>query len=475
MEIEKKIDDIFSRGVGQFIDPDGTFRKKLLAKAKGEYDKDIIIKYGVDPTRPDIHLGHAVCFRKLRQLQDLGCKVIFLVGDFTATIGDPTGKSKTRLEMEQKDVESNVQTYLDQIDFLLDTEERVFSWIRNSDWFYSPADIRGDVVKECGFIDEKGNKIPIKGDSLVSRSMAYIETRMQKISLHRDVIHSVSLQNALFVLRKITHSQLIERDMFQDRLNKGEPLFVHEMLYPVFQGLDSNVLHKIYGSCDLEVGGTDQTFNMLMGRDVMEMENISPQAVMTLNLLEGTDGKEKMSKSLDNYIGITEELNSMFGKVMSIPDTSIINYFELATEVPMEEIESIREAIDSNSMNPRDAKVRLAREIVALYHGAEEAAKAEEYFVNTFSKGEIPEDIPTTLASIVDPQADGAKKYETVVDLIVRMGFAKSKSDAWRKVEQGGVSIDGEKLAPEDIGITKDRYDGKVLKVGKKDFVKIVF
>jgi len=465
MEIEKKIDDIFSRGVGQFIDPDGAFRKKLLAKAKGEYDKDIIIKYGVDPTRPDIHLGHAVCFRKLRQLQDLGCKVIFLVGDFTAMIGDPTGKSKTRPNIDLEEVESNVETYLNQVGrLLISDDENKFGWIPNSEWYYGVTDIKSPSEEKLLNVTEKAAK--------------WESTRFQKNFPWRNgVIDNVSLATfVLYGLKKVTYARLIERDMFQNRIKEGRELYMHEMLYPVFQGLDSYLIHKIYKGCDLEAGGTDQTFNMLMGRQLMESADIDePQSVLSFRLLEGTDGNEKMSKSLDNYIGITEEPNSMFGKVMSIPDTSIINYFELATEVPMEEIESIREAIDNHSMNPRDAKVRLAKEIVALYHGAAEAAKAEEYFVNTFSKGEIPEDIPTTLVSIVNPQADGAKKYETAVDLIVRMGFAKSKSDAWRKVEQGGVSIDGEKLAPEDIGITKDRYDGKVLKVGKKDFVKIVF
>lgn len=449
MEIEKKIDDIFSRGAGQFIDPDGAFRKKLLLKAKGKYNKDIIIKYGVDPTRPDIHLGHAVCFRKLRQLQELGCKVVFLVGDFTAMIGDPTGKSKTRPNIDLEEVKSNVKTYLEQVGKLVDiSSEKSFDWIPNSDWYASITDFPGLNLDE----QTKNWK-----ESKLQSRLSWRKGRIELVTLVSFVLNG---------LKKITFAQLIDRDMFQDRIKEGKELYMHEMLYPVFQGLDSYLIHKIYGSCDLELGGTDQTFNMLVGRHLMQQaeEKVEPQTVVSFRLLEGTDGNEKMSKSLDNYIGITEEPNSMFGKVMSIPDTSIVNYFELATEVPMDEIKLIKSSIKNNSINPRDAKVRLAREIVALYHGDDEAAKAEEYFVNTFSKGEIPEDIPEAKVE------EGTR----LLDLIVSLGFAESKGDARRKIEQGGVELGGEKITDPNSVLVAD-HSGKVLKIGKKDFVKIVF
>ncbi|MFH1375654.1 MAG: tyrosine--tRNA ligase, partial [Patescibacteria group bacterium] len=288
---------IFSRGVSEVIG-----EKELLQKLKKDPTK-VVIKYGVDPTRPDIHLGHAVCFRKLREFQELGCKVVFLIGDFTARIGDPSGKSKIRPELDQAEVEANVKTYLEQAGKILLTDPEHFVWIRNSDWFVSMHDVRapdGQTFK----IEADGKRMetpPLPGNHILARANAWLATRMQK-----GAVRHYSFINVLAVLRRVSHARLIERDMFAERIKKGEPIFMHEMLYPVIQGIDSNVLSDIFSSCDVELGGTDQHFNMLMGREVMEMNKKQPQSVITLPILEGTDGKEKMSKSFDNYIGIIE-------------------------------------------------------------------------------------------------------------------------------------------------------------------------
>jgi tyrosyl-tRNA synthetase len=473
-ELEQKIDEILTRGVGEFIDPDNVFRKKLIAKAEGKYDKDIIVKYGVDPTRPDIHLGHAVCFRKLRQLQDLGCKVVFLVGDYTAKIGDPTGKNTTRPEMDQESVENNMKTYLEQIDRIIKVDPDVFSWIRNSDWFLGVTDLDVSPNEIVNIAGTDGRSISVPGNSFVGKAEIYQRERMQITHLKKQGVFGTTLLTILRILRHITFAQLKERDMFKKRIENGNDLYMHEMLYPIFQGIDSLSINKIYGSCDLEVGGTDQTFNMLMGRDVQKNDkqelinlgkNTDQQAVLSFNLLEGTDGKEKMSKSLDNYIGITEESNQMFGKVMSIPDSSIINYFELCTEISAQEIEKIEKEIQNGKMNPRDAKLKLAFEITKIYHGENEAQKAQEYFINTFSKKEIPQEVAEFIV-----EGESIK----ITELLVKSGNATSLGDARRKIEQGGVSIKEEKITDPQTTITKD-FDGNVVKVGKFGFVKVKF
>lgn len=450
--LEKKIDEVLSRGVGEFIDPDNTFRKKLVAKASGLFDGEIIIKYGVDPTRPDIHLGHAVCFRKLRQLQELGCKIIFLVGDFTAMIGDPTGKSKTRPKIDLDEVRLNVKTYLDQVGRLLVSDDsKQFDWIPNSDWYVGIHDM---------FADEPSTE-------LEKKVSAWKDSRFQGKLRSDNHINTVTLVTFILNgLKQITYARLIERDMFQDRIASGRELYMHEMLYPVFQGLDSCLIYNTFGACDLEVGGTDQTFNMLVGRHLMESNPASsmpPQAVLSFRLLEGLDGKEKMSKSLNNYIAITDTPNEMLGKVMSLPDTSIVNYFKLCTDISLSEIEVI-EAKLGGELNPRDAKLRLAKEIVTIYHGTEEAEKAEGYFIQAFSKKEIPDDIREVKLS----------ESVKLIDFLVEQGLATSKGDARRKIEQGGVSLDGEKLTELDM-LLESVHAGRVMKVGKKDFVKIVF
>ncbi|MCX6736119.1 MAG: tyrosine--tRNA ligase [Candidatus Parcubacteria bacterium] len=460
-EIEKKIGDIFSRGVGKFVDPDDAFRKKLLAKAKGEYPQDIIIKFGVDPTRPDIHLGHSVVLRKLRSLQDMGCKIIFLIGDYTAQIGDPTGKSKVRPEVEQKEVEANMKTYLDQVGKILRTDEKVFSWIRNSDWFYGVADI---FSPNAVTVTQEGKSLTFPANSFLSKAAIFDQTRMQRTHLHKEGIESITFQGLLWTLKHITHGRLIQRDMFQERIENGEELYMHEMLYPVIQGIDSLIISHLYGSCDLEVGGTDQTFNMLMGRDVMKANKAVEQSVLSFELLVGTDGKEKMSKSLDNYVAITDEPSDMYGKIMSVPDTALKTYFELCTYTPLDMVKEIFEKIEKGG-NPRDAKMRLAKEIVSIYHGEAKAIEAEEEFVNTFQKGGVPENMPEVNVS--------EKKYEAL-ELLQKCfeGEDKSNSEIRRLFDQGAISLNEEKVS--DIHEKLSVKDGDIVKAGKKTWFKLV-
>lgn len=456
--------DVLSRGVAEFFDPQNKFREKLNQKASGNYDKDIVIKLGIDPTRPDIHIGHAVLLRTLRKFQDLGCKVVFLIGDFTASIGDPTGKSKIRPEIEQMEIEANMKTYLDQVGKILNTDEKVFSWIRNSDWFYEVSDIAAPDSKVSMAVEKAGLKfnVDINPQSFLGKAIIYESSRMQKTHLKRSEIQAITLRGLVWTLRSITHARLIERDMFQERLKKGEELYMHEMLYPVFQGIDSVIISQIYGSCDLEIGGTDQTFNMLMGRDVMKMNRVEEQSVMSMKLLRGTEGKEKMSKSLDNYISINESPDQMFGKVMSVPDSVMKEYFELCTYTPIEEINNI---FSNEISNPRDLKVRLAKEIVAIYHGDKKAEEAVNNFNKTFKDGEFPSDAP-----IVETEAN-----TKLADVLVQNNIISSKSEFRRLVESNSISnASGEKIIDPNINSGDlSEGEGRKLRIGKKNFVRI--
>jgi tyrosyl-tRNA synthetase len=458
----KKHEELFARGVVNFIDPENNFQKKVEAKIRGEYTKDIVIKLGADPTRPDIHIGHAVILRKLRAFQDAGCKVIFLVGDYTTQIGDPTGKSKVRPEISQAEIEANMKTYIDQIGKILNTDPLVFSWIRNSDWFLNITDINANQGAMVTIAEKDEKKtINVEANSFVGKATIFEESRMQKTHLKKNQISTVSFSRVLSTLRHITHSRLIERDMFKDRINKGEELYMHEMLYPVMQGIDSSVLANIYGSCDLEIGGTDQLFNMLMGRDVMRMNRQEEQAVMAMDLLEGLDGKEKMSKSLDNYIGITDEPNNMYGKVMSIPDELITRYFSLASYTPLSEVDEIKKSLEEGDLHPKEAKMRLAKEIVAIYHGEKAANDAEQSFTDTFSKGKIPESV-LEISFVED---------ESIVEALIRGECAISKTEARRLVESNAVTLldTDEKVASFDEKTKQGTY-----RVGKHRFFKIV-
>lgn len=449
--MNKDVGELLSRGVGTLIDPDGSFEQKLIKKAKGEYSKDIIIKLGIDPTRPDIHLGHAVVLRRLRQFQDLGCKVVFIIGDFTTRIGDPTGRSKVRPELEQAEVEKNAMTYIEQVGKILKTDPESFSWIRNSDWFTNITDLNLPEDYQINMditVDGKNTKIPIAPNSFVGKAVAFEQSRMQVKNLKlKGRISVITLSSFLWSLRNLTHSRLIERDMFQDRINSGQELYLHELMYPVLQGIDSFVISQIYGSCDLEIGGTDQTFNMLVGRDVMKANKALEQSVMSLEILPGTDGKEKMSKSLDNYIAITDTPNDMFGKVMSIPDSAIASYFRLATYTPVGEIEEIEKKIGGGKHNPKEFKVRLAHEITAIYHGEEAANQAEKNFSETFSKKGTPKDI-----KVVKAPEDKA-----LVEILLEEELVSSKTEFNRLSKAGAIN----------------EIEPGVYRIGKHRFIKI--
>lgn len=438
-DIDIKIKEILTRGVGEFIDPEGSFVKKLK-----ENPEKIIIKFGVDPTRPDIHLGHAVILHKLRKLQDMGCKIIFLIGDYTAQIGDPTGKDKTRPEISFNQILENAKTYLDQVGSILDVSNKdKYEVLSNSIWYQSATDY------PTGSMEEK--------------SRAWEKDRTRFSSIRKDGgLPTVTLWNLMATLRGITHSQLIERDMFQDRIEKGTHLYMHEMMYPVMQGVDSWAIAGFFDTCDLEVGGTDQTFNMLMGRHIMKNNKQESQSVLAFQLLVGLDGKEKMSKSLDNYIAITDAPEDMYGKVMSIPDSAIVSYFELCTFTPMDEVLNVKKGLEENTIHPKEIKMSLAKQIVSIYHGEERSSNAEQTFINTFQKGEIPENI------LEIKLIEG----ETLVDVLVKSELISSRGECRRLVEEGAITELNQDKKIEDMNLVLEI--GMQFRIGKKRFIKIV-
>ena len=393
-------------GRGTEIIPGGVMElAKRLQEAK-EKNRPLRVKLGMDPTRPDLHLGHSVVMRKLKQFQDLGHQVVLLVGGATAMIGDPSGKSDTRPSLTQEEVEANAKTYFDQIGKIVDVNNAEVT--NNADW-----------------------------------------------------LHKMNLTNLLQLAGKITVAQMLVRDDFMKRYQSGRPIGVHEFFYPLMQAYDSVVL-----DADIELGGGDQRFNVLLGRDIQTAygkEN--PQLAMLLPLLEGTDGIVKMSKTYPEHcISLNEEPNNMYGKLMSIPDTLIYRYYELLTDVSNDELESIKTSLVTGSVNPRDLKMKLAKTIVNQYYGEEIAQKAEQEFVNVVQKKAIPDDIKE------QKQAEG----ELLTDIAVALGFVPSKGEAKRLIQGGGIKLDGEKVS--DVQAKLD-YAGKesvVLQVGKRNFIKLV-
>lgn len=392
---EQKIEELLTRGVAEVIDRDH-LKKRLLS---GEV---LRVKHGVDPTSPNIHLGRSVALRKLRDFQDLGHTVVFIIGDFTGVIGDTSDKDSERPMLSPQMVEDNMKTYAEQAGKIID---------------------------------------------LAKAEIHYNSTWLEKLGYEE-----VGQQADAFSL-----AEFIARDNIKRRLDEGKRVSLREVLYPLMQGFDS-----IAVNADVELGGMDQRFNLLAGRRLQEAHGQKPQDILMTNLILGTDGR-KMSSSWGNTINLLDLPNDMFGKVMSIPDELIVNYFIHCTRVPMKEIQTIETDLRRGG-NPRDAKVRLAKEIVTLYHGAQTGEKAEAYFVETFSKGQIPEDVREVMTN------EGAK----IVDVITTAGLAESKSDARRKIEQGGVTIVDEKIADVNA-LIEARFKGQVMRVGKKDFVKLVF
>lgn len=388
----EKIKKLLSEGgIGEIIG-----RKELEKKlASG---KKLIVKFGADPTRPDLHLGHAIALRKMREFQDLGHKVVFLIGDATTKIGDPTGRDKTRPVISDAEIKKNAATYVKQAAKILKTDKNLLEITYNSKWF-----------------------------------------------------SKMSFYEFLKLATMTTAARVLERDMFQERMKSGKDIGFHELVYPIMQGYDSVEL-----KANVVLLGSDQKFNELFGRHYQQKFGQDLQCMVIMKILVGTDGKEKMSKSLGNYIGITESADQIYGKIMSIPDGAMKEYFELATNLDFKKTKEI---------NPRDVKMRLAYELAKIYHGKKAAQKAQENFVKTFQKKELPDKIKSV-------KVNSAKIKLT--EFIVKTGRAGSISDARRKIEQGGVSMDSDKIR--DYNYVLDKADdGKVVKVGKLHFSRIIF
>jgi tyrosyl-tRNA synthetase len=389
---------IIRRGVAEII-PEEELKRKLKKSIKEK--RPLKVKLGLDPTAPDIHLGHTVVLNKLRQFQDLGHEVHLIIGDFTARIGDPSGKSETRKQLSEKEIQINAATYQEQIFKVLDAKKTIIHF--NSKW-----------------------------------------------------LMPLTLEDILNLAGKYTVARMLERDDFDNRYKEGLPIGIHEFMYPLMQGYDSVVLEA-----DVELGGTDQKFNLLVGRNLLKEYGLEPQVTLTMPILEGTDGVQKMSKSLGNYIGVNEDAYEMFGKTMSIPDELIIRYFELVTQVPQAEIDKMEKGMQEGTLNPRDAKARLAREIITIYHNEEEALKAQERFQLVFSKGDIPEDIPETMVT---------EKELWLPKFLLEQGMVDSTSDGRRMIKQGAVRLDGEKCLVENI----EAKNEMVIQVGKRKFIKLL-
>ncbi len=392
------VNEILNRGVSEI-----NVREDLEAELWSA--KKLRIKLGIDPTGFDLTLGHAVVLRKLKHFQDAGHQIVFLIGNFTAQIGDPTGKSQTRDVLDKQQVMKNAETYLRQAAKVLDVSK--FEIRYNADW-----------------------------------------------------LENMSFSDVLKLASNFTVAQMLERDMFQDRIKAAKEINLVEFMYPLMQGYDSVPLEA-----DVEIGGTDQLFNMMCARPIQKSLNFKAQNVLTVQILVGLDGKEKMSKSLGNYIAIMDCPKEMYGKTMSIPDEIIINYFELATDVPMEEVRAIEQQLKNEKINPRDLKARLAFEITKLYHGEKEASKAQEEFKEIFQQGGLPKEIGE--CSVVSGRC-------LVVELLIQSGFCGSKGEAKRSIEGGGVRIDGAKIEDVNFEITLKKGKKKLLQLGKRKFVYLV-
>jgi len=389
--------ELIERGVIEILPREDLLKKLEKSIRDG---KPLRIKLGLDPTAPDIHLGHTVVLNKLRQFQDLGHEVHLIIGDFTGRIGDPSGKSETRKQLSEEEIKVNARTYQEQIYKVLDRDKTIMHF--NSEWLMPLNMI--DVLKLAG---------------------------------------------------KYTVARMMERDDFEKRYKEGLPIGVHEFMYPLMQGYDSVALQA-----DVELGGTDQKFNLLVGRHLLKEYGFEPQVALMMPILEGTDGVQKMSKSLGNYIGVSDEPYQMFGKTMSISDTLICRYFELLTRVPMVEIEAMRSQMTAGEMNPRDAKIRLAVEIISTFHSPEEAVQAMERFKLVYSQRDIPDDIPEVMVSEHDVW---------LPKFLNENGLVDSTSDGKRMIKQGGVKINGDKYEQEDLQLKA----GMVIQVGKRKFIKI--
>jgi len=393
--------DLIKAGAVDVLPEEELARKIEISKKK---NKPLIIKLGCDPSKPDLHIGHAVVLHKLRQFQDLGHKAILIIGDFTAMIGDPTGKSKTRPQLTIEETKINGQTYLEQANMILDDSKLEIKY--NSEW-----------------------------------------------------LSKMNFNDVIKLAANYTVAQLLERDDFSKRFKSAVPISIHELLYPLAQAMDSVAIES-----DVELGGTDQKFNLIVGRDIQKAYGKDAQCIVTLPILEGTDGIEKMSKSLNNYIAITDTPREMFGKTMSIPDELIVKYFRYGGWASEEEIKEMDEGLKNGCVHPRDAKVKTAMRVVEKYHGKDSARAAFEEFERMFVKKDLPDDIE-------ELKLQESAKELSIIDIITTAGLTASKSDARRMITQGAVYLDGEKVT--DIYAKFDFSEPKIIKVGKRKFLKI--
>jgi tyrosyl-tRNA synthetase len=392
--------DLIKRGTSEIIPEEELLKKLEKSLLEG---KPLIVKLGCDPSRPDLHIGHSVVLRKLAQFQSLGHQAVLIIGDFTGMIGDPSGRNVTRPALSLEESSRNGQSYLEQASKILNKEETKI--VYNSEW-----------------------------------------------------LGKMSFEDVIKLSSKYTIARMLERDDFTKRYRSGEPISMHEILYPLAQAMDSVAI-----SSDVELGGTDQKFNLLVGRDIQREFGMEPQVILTMPLIVGTDGIEKMSKSYNNYIGISESPKEIFGKTLSIPDNIIANYYELATDVSNEELDNIKQQLNDPSVNPRNIKRNLAKKLVAMYHDTNAADEAEEEFDRIFIKKEIPDEVPEFIWN----QGNEAG----ILDLLTITNLAPSKGEARRLVLQGGVSIDTIKV--DDINAIIDIKDNSILKVGKRKFIRI--
>lgn len=399
--------EILRRGVVEIL-----LEKDLLEKLEKSVKNGVPlrVKAGFDPTAPDLHLGHTVLLQKLRQFQQLGHEVFFLIGDFTGMIGDPTGKSETRKALTREDVLKNAETYKEQVFKVLDPEKtRV---VFNSEWLSL-----------------------LKATDLISLAAKYTVARM------------------------------LEREDFNKRYANQLPISIHEFLYPLIQGYDSVALQA-----DVELGGTDQKFNLLVGRELQREWGQSPQTVITMPLLEGLDGVNKMSKSLGNYIGINEPADDIFGKIMSISDPLMIRYYELLSDMPLSELNRLKQGLEDGSVHPMEAKKALGRELVTRYHSATDAARAEENFVCRFRDNQMPDDMPVVR---IHAAVEMGSATTLLCKVLAMASLVKSNGEGRRSIQQGGVKINGERVSDDGLEIAcTGEY---VLQVGKRRFAKVIF
>lgn len=402
-EVQRQL-NIIQRGVAEIVPQDELVEKLNRSVSTGTPLK---VKLGLDPTAPDLHVGHTVVLHKLRQFQELGHTIQLLIGDFTGRIGDPTGKSETRKQLTEEDVKRNAQTYVEQFAKVMDVSQLQVYY--NSQW-----------------------------------------------------LAAMNFADVLKLAANVTVARMLERDDFSKRYQSNLPISIHEFFYPLMQGYDSVALES-----DVELGGTDQKFNLLMGRQLQKEYAQEQQIAITMPILEGLDGVQKMSKSLGNYIGISEAPQEIYGKTMSVPDELMLKYYELVTNISNDDLKALREGLENGSVHPRDAKMNLAKLFVTMFHGSAAAEEAEEHFKRVFQQRALPTDVPEVKLS-----SDVIENNRVwIAKLLVELGLTSSTGEARRMIQQGGVKINETKI--EDVQAQIEVTEGMIVQVGKRKFAKV--